>query len=596
MQVKELLERYQQGERNFAHVDLTGASLSGANLRDIDLSGANLTGANLSWAFLNRANLVGACLRRTDLRSATLNAASLSQANLSGANFSKADLRVAQLQGADLNWATGQEADLGGANLEGAKLDQANLERAKLNGTRLVEAELMEAQLRRVSLAGATLDRANLREANLEEANLREASLVGTNLTEANLSGVYLRQANLSEADLHRVMLTGADLSEATLNNADLSRANLTGAYLLKASFKKAYLVRTSLQDVFLLRADLSEANLRGADLRRADLSGAYLSDANLSEADLENAFLLESHLIRTNLEGAKLTGCCIYHWHTEGLDFSKVECRHVFTQFNYHTKCPTDRYPLNRDLEVGELGNLYKIDNAAIELYLTETPDWETLVFTLTQVELETHELKLTIQSYNRVDDNYLLRLTANRQVNPKILIRRVFQLYPQIRQRVLAKRCDLLKLLDIQAHPNPLEASIENGALASAQAGSHRERPDLAGDATVIQAARPASSKDRRAQVYQEVVRQIQHILLSQKPGQFVESVQRLLDYLSFQGISTEEIQQKIIGQAIVQRAKEDPTFREHLLRWEQTTEESIRLSPMGQTVRMAIAIVWP
>ena len=64
MQTQEFLQRYQQGERNFSHIDLSGASLSGINLREIDLTGANLTGANLSWSFLSNAKLIGACLRR----------------------------------------------------------------------------------------------------------------------------------------------------------------------------------------------------------------------------------------------------------------------------------------------------------------------------------------------------------------------------------------------------------------------------------------------------------------------------------------------------------------------------------------------------
>lgn len=44
MEKQELLDRYQQGERDFAHVNLSGVNLSGANLREINLTGADLTG------------------------------------------------------------------------------------------------------------------------------------------------------------------------------------------------------------------------------------------------------------------------------------------------------------------------------------------------------------------------------------------------------------------------------------------------------------------------------------------------------------------------------------------------------------------------
>ncbi|MEP1057853.1 MULTISPECIES: pentapeptide repeat-containing protein [Cyanophyceae] len=576
MQVQDLLERYQNGERNFAQIDLSSANLSGVNLRDADLTGANLTGANLSWAFLSRANLTGACLRRADLRSASLNNAVLNQTILSGANLGKADLRMAQLEAADLSWAVLQEADLSGANLQAAKLDQVNLERAKLSNSCLAAAELMEANLRRANLTSATLDRANLREAHLEEANLREASLIGANLIEANLNGVYLRQANLTEADLHRVVLTGADMSEAILTNADLSRSNLAGAYLLKASMSKAQLLRANLQDVYLLRADLNGANLRGADLRRADLSGAYLSDTSLSEADLSDAYLLESHLIRTNLDGAQMTGCCIANWHLENTDCSRINCRYVFTGFDYTTKSPADRYPVGRDLEAGELERHYQQDNAVVEVYLTEPPNWEALAFTLAQLDLEENALGLTIKAYKPSDDNYLIQLKATRPVNAKALTRRIFQVYPKILQQLLTHRTEILSLLAIAPQTKQSDVALEPAS-------------------QVNRAAPEVPSHDRRIRLYQEVVRQIQHIMMNQAPDQFVQSVQQLLDYLNHQGIATEAIQKKVISQVITQRAKQDKSFCDHIQRWEKTAPDVARSSAVGQAMRFAIAQMW-
>lgn len=578
MQVQDFLARYKQGERDFAHVDLSGAILTGVNLQDLDLTGANLTGANLSWSFLSRAKLSGACLRQADLRHTTLAGANLNQAILSGVNLSKADLRLAHLQEADLNWAILEEADLSGADLQGAKLDQSNLERSKLQDAQLMRAEFMEANLRRASLISANLSNANLREASLEAANLREAILVRTNLTEANLTGVCLRSANLNQADLHRVVLIGADLSEASLHSADLSRANLTGAYLLKTSLRKAYLLRANLQDVLLLRADLSEANLRGADLRRADLSGAYLSDTGLSETDLSEAYLLESHLIRTNLERAQMTGICIDNWRIEDVDFSKVDCRYVFTQFNQANKSPTNRYPIGRDFEPGELAEQYRADSSNIEIDFKEEPNWEALVFTLAQLEHESSELNLTIKSFESAAGQYLLRVATNRLVNAKILRSRILQIYPEMIQRLAVRRPQILTLLGVEARPE--------------------ENSEATSDDTLIQAPlppRPSKDKEKQMQIYQEVVRQIDAILMSQEPENFVGSVQRLMDYLKRQGISTEEIQKKIIGQAIMRRAQRDPTFQKNLLRWEKTAADPARLSAVGSAVRLAIALLW-
>lgn len=573
MQIQNFLNRYRQGERDFAHIDLSGTSLSGANLRDINLTGANLTGANLSWASLNNAKLTGACLHQTDLHNAILSNVDLNQATLSRAKLSKVDLRWATLQEADLNWANATSADLSGADLQRAKLDQINLEHAKLNNAVLIGAELIEANLRCTSLIGADLTGVNLREANLEKANLREAILVGANLTEANLDAVYLRLANLSEADLHRAILTNADLSETNCEGADFSRANLTGAYLLKASLRKADLLRAVLQDVFLLRSDLCEASLRGADLRRADLSAAYLKDTILSEANLRDAYLLESYLIGTKLDQTELTGCCIHNWHLENVDLMKVECRYIFTQFNYTTKTPSDRYPATGTLQPGELGRQNTKDSLTIEVQFIDIPNWEVLVFTLTQVELEYPNIELTIKSYEMTQGKYVLWLSASRLINKKRLSQRILELYPEMFRRFVVQRQTLLDLLEIQ------------------------ENQEFKTELLTFKSARPPlpPSVVHRLRLYQQVVAQIQRIITCKSPDQFVDSVQRLLKFLKQQNFSTEEIQKKVITQAIMKRAQKDEMFQKQLLQWEETANDAARFSIVGQTVRLAIALIW-
>jgi hypothetical protein len=264
------------------------------------------------------------------------------------------------------------------------------------------------------------------------------------------------------------------------------------------------------------------------------------------------------------------MTGCCVYNWHIEDLDFSSVKCRYVFTQFNYSTKSPTSRYPIGRDFEPGEFGGQAEVDSTAIQVYFTEAPNWEALVFTLAQVEQEALELQLTIKAFEPAEDNFLLKLSANRLVNARLLSRRIFQLYPEILQRLRLHRPEILRQLEITPRSLPSERPIEAPAP-------------------------PLPTQNRRERLYGEVVRQIQHILLSQAPEQFVQSVQNLIDYLSREGFSTEEIQKRLIGQVIVQRAKRDPNFRDYLLRWETSTTESARLSTVGQAVRLAIALLW-
>lgn len=106
--------------------DLSGASLSGADLPKWDLAGADLSGAGLS----------GADLRAADLSEADLSGANLVEADLTGARLVRAELRGAELFRANLF-----EADLTGADLTGTHLFVANLARADLR-----EADVSKAQ------------------------------------------------------------------------------------------------------------------------------------------------------------------------------------------------------------------------------------------------------------------------------------------------------------------------------------------------------------------------------------------------------------------------------------------------------------------
>ncbi len=563
MEVESFLDRYRQGERDFSHIDLSGANLSGVTLRDINLTGANLTDANLSWSTFNSATLVGACLRQADLRSISLNRVNLDQALLNRAKLTKADLRMASLKETDLTWAVLSEADLSGAVLQGARLEQTNLESCKLNGAQLTGCEMMEVNLYRGSLIGSDLTGANLREANLQGANLREAVMVGASLTEANLTSAYMRSCDLSDADLHRAILTGADLSDAILNGADLSRANLTGTYLLKASLRRTLMLRAILENVYLLRADLSDANLRGADLRGADLSGAYLVDTNLNEANLTDAYLLETRVIRTKFDHAQMTGCCTYNWYVEDVDLSKVDCNYIFTRFDFATKSPTDRYPNDRHFSPGELGKTTTADSTTIEVRLETLNHWPALTMAVLQAQLECPDLTLVIKSYEAREDGHILRIHASRLINSKIFADRITQLYATIAARWVEHRQEIFKLMEIRGE----ESST-----------TEQENPNL--------------TKDDRKRIYQEVVAQIQRIIMFQEPGKFVEGVQRLLVFLNEQGISTVELQKNILGKILVTRSSRDAVFQKQLIAWEKNASSEERYSLVGESIRLAIA----
>jgi uncharacterized protein YjbI with pentapeptide repeats len=154
-------------------VELSGATLIGANLGHANLTGANLLGANLSRAFLVDATLSNAFLRNSNLGYAILSSAKLTDAFL-------------------------VDSTLSNANLSYATLDGAFLERANLTGAFLVFANLTGAHLFGASLTGAFLDGATLDGAFLDGATLTGAHLLGArNLTQSQLDGACGTDAQL---------------------------------------------------------------------------------------------------------------------------------------------------------------------------------------------------------------------------------------------------------------------------------------------------------------------------------------------------------------------------------------------------------------
>jgi uncharacterized protein YjbI with pentapeptide repeats len=139
----EILERYQQGERNFAGLRIE------ANTDNPDV----LYGADLSNIILSGIYWPGARLRDVNLK----------EAELVGAYMPDADLTLADLTWADLSGATLRRACLECTNLTGARLQYANLIQANLEGadTRDVIFEysvLCQLNLMQIRPAGFAID------------------------------------------------------------------------------------------------------------------------------------------------------------------------------------------------------------------------------------------------------------------------------------------------------------------------------------------------------------------------------------------------------------------------------------------------------
>lgn len=265
--------------------DLSSAELSGRNLREIELSGAGL-----GLAVLRNANLSAATLYAADLRAANLTGADLSHADLRGACLRGAKLTDAKLIDADLRegrlsrYDRNREAQNYGSADGRAELSCIAAERADFSGAKAPNAFMIRTDL----------TDAILRDANFEGADMRRSMLVGATLTNTNLTGAQLAGASLQGADLTGAMLMEADLTDADLRGAvlDMDRLSARQRQTIRIPACQGD-VDDQFEDIITQHSEwVHSSGLRGkrADLRDLDLSERALAGINLAVALLERA------------------------------------------------------------------------------------------------------------------------------------------------------------------------------------------------------------------------------------------------------------------------------------------------------------------
>jgi len=127
---------------HFRWLETKGGEGHKADLSDVDLRGALLGSADLREVSLGRANLYraflyGADLRGVDSRDADMQKTDLRKADLRDADLSEADLSEAILRGADLRGTNLSLANLYKSDLREALLDDANLSGAFIIDTKV---------------------------------------------------------------------------------------------------------------------------------------------------------------------------------------------------------------------------------------------------------------------------------------------------------------------------------------------------------------------------------------------------------------------------------------------------------------------------
>jgi uncharacterized protein YjbI with pentapeptide repeats len=309
------------GRRNFAHMNLIGADLSGMDLRGADFSHAMLTDANLIGAQLDDCNLSQAVLARANLTDASLARARLDEANIGGACLVRTNLEGASMREVHAGGVHFLDCRMAGIHMDQVQLHEASFARCDFSGSRwhqvallrmtieeidFKQAEMLqvvwiECQLRRVSFAGAKLARCGFVAATLDKSvDFLEATLDACSVVQgSSMSGVRLNGARLKQCGMRGMPMMAADLSAAHLDSCDFSECDFSDAKMDRLSAGESLFVRADFTRASLRSAVLIDANLSKAVLTHCDLRGANLFRADVSQALVDGTTLLDDAYTR---------------------------------------------------------------------------------------------------------------------------------------------------------------------------------------------------------------------------------------------------------------------------------------------------------
>jgi uncharacterized protein YjbI with pentapeptide repeats len=178
MDTEELLERYADGERDFAGITLKSVDLQEAILIDINFCGADLSYSNFDDADLSNANLSNAKLDSTKFNGATLEGANLHGITLDATEADFANFNSANLSNTNLSvgW---KNTDLSNADLSSSLWDHTWLESVNLSSANLSNIQIYQSTILKANLRGANLDKAFFG----DNSDIKECNIIAVDLS-----------------------------------------------------------------------------------------------------------------------------------------------------------------------------------------------------------------------------------------------------------------------------------------------------------------------------------------------------------------------------------------------------------------------------
>lgn len=257
---KRLLIFYLRGE-NFNNMDLTGVSLSGADLRYTNFSDCNL--------------------RKIRLKGSNCEGADFSRSKMTGMYFvDSAD--IDNYEGEIQLSCLDEQCDDFWDPYEGREI------------TNLINATFKEADVSRARLnAPGTLNGNSLfpfeKDKNELQIDSKGYSLQGTNFDGAKLFFSYFKNVDFTNSSLEAAQMYNIGLVQVTAKSANFSNAMLTNACIAWCDFENADFSNAVFAETIILRVNFCGANLRKSNFSYSNISGCNFAEASCQDVSFKN-------------------------------------------------------------------------------------------------------------------------------------------------------------------------------------------------------------------------------------------------------------------------------------------------------------------
>jgi uncharacterized protein YjbI with pentapeptide repeats len=162
-----------------APLDLRGVQILGQQLVGLELSERNGEGVQLLECRAENVDLSGAALRHASMRDLVVDGGSWANGDFTEATLQRVELRNVRLTGAVLAGVSLRDVSFADCRMDLAAIRFGRLERVRFQSCRMDEIDLYEAKLSSVVFAGCGLTNASLAKATFASCEMHECDLDG---------------------------------------------------------------------------------------------------------------------------------------------------------------------------------------------------------------------------------------------------------------------------------------------------------------------------------------------------------------------------------------------------------------------------------